>query len=78
MNLLMAKSTIGFISSVSVGHVVGNIIKATTPIDIGKFQRISVMIGSVVLTGMVSNMADKYTTEVIDGAVATVKSFITK
>lgn len=68
------KTATGVIASASAGAVVGNAIKATTPIDIKTSGKVMVAIGGFVLTSMVGDFASKYTSEQIDDVVENLKS----
>lgn len=59
--------------SAGVGVIVGNAIKATTPDDMKRLTKLGVSIGSLVLTGIASDMASKYVDEQVDDMVASVK-----
>ena len=58
------------IASIGVGHVVSNAIKATTPEDLTRYQRVAVGVGSVVIGGIASKAASNYAsgtiTEIVD------------
>lgn len=69
MNITIVKSVVGLTASIGVGTVVGNAVKAVTPVDISKFGKVATVIGSIVLTGMVGIAAEKYTDGQIDKAV---------
>lgn len=60
------KSVAGLVVSAGAGAVVGNAIKASTPEDIKNLNKVLVAIGGFALTGMVGEMASKYTAEQID------------
>jgi hypothetical protein len=59
--------------SASVGVVVGNFVRATTPYDSGKVQKIMVGIGSYAVTGVLGDLSAKYITGQIDEYAARVK-----
>lgn len=74
MNILpIAKAASNIIVSMGTGAVVGNAVKSTTPADIKTFQKVTITVGGMVLSSMVSELASKYTETKIDDAVDTVK-----
>jgi len=61
MNIVPIIQTVaGLISSVSAGAVVGNAVKATTPADIKRVNKVLVTIGGFVLSGVAGDLASKY------------------
>ena len=60
------KAATGMIASASAGAVVGNAIKATTPVDIKTSGKVMVAVGAFVLTSMAGDAASKYTADQID------------
>ncbi len=62
--------------SAGVGVVVGNVVKATTPYDLNKFQRIIVGIGAYGLGGVLGDLSAKYISSEIDGYAERVKNLI--
>ncbi len=72
----LAKAGLEIIVSVGVGAIVGNAIKATTPSTLKGIGKISVALGSLVLTGIASDLATKYTDDRINEAVETVKGMV--
>ncbi len=73
LNLL--KAAVEIVVSVGVGAVVGNAIKASTPDSVTTLQKVMIGVGGFVLSGMVGDMATKYTSETIDDTVEKVKKF---
>ena len=67
--LTIAKLATGFVVSAGTGTIVKNIIKSTTPDNLKIAKRVTVVIGGFVLSGMVGEMATKYTDKNIDGIV---------
>lgn len=45
------------IASLSVGTVVGNVIKATTPKNLSKLNKIGTVIGSAMISGVLGDLA---------------------
>ena len=70
------KSGVGFVVSVGVGAIVGNLVKSTTPVDTSKIVKACIKVGSLVLSGAVGDIASKYTNEQIDEAVIFAEGFI--
>ena len=68
------KTITGTIASAGAGAVVGNAIKATTPVDIKTSGKVMVVIGGVVLSSMVGDLASKYTSDQIDEVVENLNS----
>lgn len=67
------KTAIGFVSSAGAGAVVGNVVKATTPIDMNKYQKVMVAVGSVVVSSMVSSHASKYAVDQFEQTAEQIK-----
>jgi hypothetical protein len=70
----IVKTVAGVASSVGVGAIVKNIIITTTPENVTKLQKASIFIGSVVLSGMIGDMATKYVNTTIDNTVEQFKT----
>lgn len=64
LNIL--KSATGMIVSAGAGAIVGNAIKASTPADVKTVGKVLIAVGGFALTGMVGEMASKYTSDSID------------
>jgi hypothetical protein len=71
--LLIGKGVIGAVTSIGVGNIIGNIVKATTPTNLNTFNKVTIGVGSFVLSGMVADQAVKYVNSEIDRIVAPVK-----
>lgn len=79
MNALNLTKTIAVgIASAGVGTVVTNVVKATTPEDTKIVKSISILIGSFVISSMVSDRASDYLNEKIDNTVNAVKKTFAK
>lgn len=65
--------TTKFVVSTGVGAIVKNAVKATTPEDIKKLSKLSVWVGTAVVSSMVAEAATKYTKEKIDSGIKAVK-----
>lgn len=77
-HLELLKAGVEIIVSVGVGAIVGNAIKATTPSDTKGIAKLVVALGSLVLTGITSDMAAKYTEKKIDDTVETMRNMFTE
>jgi uncharacterized membrane protein len=74
----IVKTVGGIIVSVGVGAIVGNVIKDTTPEDVGKIKKMCIGLGSVVLTNMVGDKAVTYIEDKVDNAVKAIKKVTVK
>lgn len=78
MNILgITKTVSDVVVSAGVGAIVGNAIKASTPIDTKIVSKISIGVGSLVLSSMVGTQAANYTAEQIDSTVVQLKALKT-
>lgn len=74
MNYLnVFKSVSDIVVSLSVGTVVGNAVKATTPATQNLVQKTGVTLGGMVLSALVGSVASKYVNEQIDEASTQIK-----
>ena len=62
----MIKTIIGLTTSIGVGQVVQNIVEATTPNNLSKVKKITTIVGSMALTGVLSHLAGEYAEEQFD------------
>lgn len=77
MNKLgILKSVSEAVVSVGIGTIVTHAVKSTTPLDLKLYKKLSVLVGTSVLTGLLSNMAAKRTTEAIDDAATQYKNIV--
>lgn len=60
--------------SSGAGAIVGNTVKLTTPSDVKLVSKITIAAGSLALSGLVSDVASKYTEAEIEKAVEQVKN----
>ena len=70
------KTGVGFVVTVGVGAIVGNLVKSTTPVDTSKIIKACTKVGSLVVTWAVGDLAGKYAEEQIDEAVIFAEGFI--
>ena len=70
MNKKIVKSVVGLTASIGVSTVVGNVAKATMPVDASKFGRIATIIGTVVISGMAGIAAEKYTDDQVEKVIS--------
>lgn len=75
--LHILKSAATLIASSGVGAIVGNAIKASTPGDVTKLQKVTITVGSIALSGMIANQASKYTGEQIEEIATQLKALKT-
>lgn len=74
--LAIVKTLASLVVSVGVGAVISNIVKSTTPADVKRLMKACIGIGSLVLAGMISDAASKYTETKIDETVDMVKDAV--
>lgn len=67
------KTVSDIVVSVGAGAVVGNAIKATTPLDLTLVKKISLGVGGFVLSSMAGSYASKYVTDQIDSTTNQLK-----
>jgi hypothetical protein len=72
----MLKAAGEIVISVGVGAIVGNAVKATTPIGVGLIKKACIGISALVLANLASDSATKYTEEKIDNAVDKIKNMV--
>ena len=64
--LAIAKLVVSGIVSVGVGAVTKNAISATTPIELNPYQKVTVAIGTAVVSSTLCALASKHATKKID------------
>lgn len=64
--MTIVRDIVGLTASLSVGMVVGNIVKATTPANLSTASKVFVVIGSGVLGGIAGSKAVEWVDEQID------------
>lgn len=70
MNYLnLVKGATDLVVSIGAGAIVTNMVKATTPEDVKRMNKIAIKVGSVVISSMVGSAASKYATKNIDDTV---------
>lgn len=65
-----------FAVSAGTGAVVGNIVRATTPEDLTRLQKITLGIGAYALGGVLGDLSAKYITSQIDDYVGKFNQFL--
>ena len=70
------KTGVGFVVSVGVGAIVGNLVKSTTPADTSKIIKACIKVGGFVLSSACGEIASNYTDDQIDEAVIFAEGFI--
>jgi len=74
--LQMAKAIGLGVVSVGVGSIVGNIIIASTPANIGILRRVCIYVGGLVITDMACDHVGEYAEKKLDNMVEQVKSMV--
>ena len=69
----VVKTIAGIVSGIGSGVVINNIIKATTPSNLGTFSKIGVAIGGFILSSIISDKASQYAEELVDTTVNSIK-----
>lgn len=69
--LSITKAVVGIATSIGVGTVIGNAVRATTPATLTTIQKVTIGIGTFVVGGVISDLAVKQTNRMIDEAAAT-------
>lgn len=64
---------VGVIVTSTTSVVVGNVIAATTPLDLSKIDKINIKVGGYVLGVTAGAIASKYTLEYIDETLAAIE-----
>lgn len=62
----MLKTILGLTTSIGVGQVVTNIVEATTPDNLSKFKKITTIVGGIVVSTVLSNLASEYAEKQFD------------
>ena len=71
--LTVGKTAVSFITSLGVGVVITNVVKATTPKNGTIINQVLIGVGSFVLSGMVAEIASDYVNKEIDGLISSDK-----
>lgn len=69
--LTVVRHVVGIVSSAGVGSIVGNAIKATTPDELSKIQKITIATGSIALSGAAGMHAANYVERQFDEGIKT-------
>lgn len=72
--LTLLKAAVEIIVSVGVGAIISNAVKATTPANVGFIKKLCIGMGALILTGMVTDSATKYTEEKITETTKQIKN----
>lgn len=70
------KAGVGLVVSIGVGAIVGNVVKSTTPDDIGKIKKACVWVGALVVSSIIKDNVKKYVDEKIDDGVKLIEDVI--
>lgn len=75
--LEMIKTGVSWVVAGGIGTIVGNAIKSTTPDEkAGALKKLSIFVGGMVLTSMITDKAVKHVEAKIDSAVAGAKKIV--
>ena len=74
----IVKTVGGFVTSLGVGAVVGNVVKVTTPSKISAVNNVLTKIGGVIVGGLFSTMAANYVENKVDETVGTIQKITKK
>ena len=69
----MVKAIGGIVVSVGVAAIMGNLVKATTPVNTSLIGRVCILIGGAVLTDMVTDVAAEHAEKKMNDAIASFK-----
>lgn len=72
----IVKGVTGFVASTGAGVVVGNLVRATTPHDLGKVQKILVGVGGYTIGAVLGDLSAKYINDQIDGYAQRINEII--
>lgn len=64
--VVIVKGVLELAASAGTGIVVGNLVKATTPDDISKFQKVMIGIGSYTIGAVLSDLSAKHISSTVD------------
>ena len=73
MNIMMVKAIGEVVISIGVGTIIGNVIKATTPTNIGIAKKICIGVGALALESMFANAVSTYVEKALGGVFAEVE-----
>lgn len=69
MNINIVKMVVDVVASGSVGLVIDNAIKATTPDNLNKIKKVGITVGSFILGSFVTDKVGEYVSEKFDECV---------
>ena len=69
----MVKAVGGLVISAGVAAIVGNTVKASTPANIGAIKKLCIVVGSFVLSDMISDKAVAHAEKKVDDGIASLK-----
>lgn len=72
--LQIAKAAVDLVVSAGAGAVVGNAIKASTPLDAKAIQKIVIGVGGLTLSGLVGSQASQYAGQQIDSTLSQIQA----
>ena len=74
----MVKGTVGFVTTIGVNAIIGNIVKSTTPESIHVLKKVCIGVGSFVISSMVTDKVGDYVDEKMDGFIVDFKDVFKK
>lgn len=74
----MLKTILGLTTSIGVGQVVQNIVKATTPDNLSKVKKITTIVGGIAVSAVLSNLASEYAEKQFDSIINTFNTLTKK
>ena len=69
----MIKTILGLVIGTGVGNVMGHLVKATMPKDVGKVAKITTIVGGSVLAGFLGKAASDYAMDEVEEIVGIFK-----
>lgn len=70
--LTIGKTILGGVASIGINNIVGNIVRATTPANLNTLNKVSIQVGTFVLSSVVSAQAIRHMNSEIDGFIEAV------
>jgi hypothetical protein len=74
--LALVKGAAELVTAAGVSAIVGNLVRATTPDDINKFQKVVIGIGGYSLAAVLGGLSGKYIADQIDDYATTIQGIL--
>ncbi len=74
--LKVGKFVVGIVAGIGADKIIGNMVKATTPNNVGKLARGAIWVGGAFMGMMVGDKVGKYAEETVDNGVKAVKKIM--